>query len=633
MEPMKAVIDYGPQIEAAMQHVLDVMSKRVGPEDLHRLQQAYEFARKAHAPQKRKSGEPYILHPIAVATIAAEELSLDTDSVMCALLHDVVEDTEYTTEDIKERFGENVAYLVGVVTKQKKVQYKMSKQVDNYEQLLDSIQFDIRALMVKIADRLHNMRTLQSMREDKQMKIAGETDYFYAPLANRLGLYDVKTDLENLSFKFRCPMEYGSLAAQLTEDAVSNDKRLLLFCSEIEEILKSNNIRAKAEIFYRKPFSIWRKMKDLGKDFKHIDNKYYIRVTYTKENDSLSDKNICLKIYSLLTDMFKEKPQSFNNQIDQAKENSYQSLNVMLLSEKGIWEDVQICSKRMVEISKLGCMAELGESNVKDWMERFKLVLKEIAKESTTGTFIESVVTNLYYDDIMVFTPKGKAIVLPKGATAIDFAFELHTELGLHAKYARINGKLLSVKTPLKRGDCIEIGVDKDAITARPDWQSSTCTFKAKHELRRLFTDSTFTTIQYNRCPQCNPIPGGDLIGIKGANNRVVIHRRSCADAIHLASKQGDSIINIDADFKRDDDITYPVTLSIKAVDRFHFLMDILNAITRELHLSIDSLKTTTKDYIVDLTVTYMVHDIKELLFSLNRLYEVPGVEEIHQLS
>jgi GTP pyrophosphokinase len=374
-------------------------------------------------------------------------------------------------------------------------------------------------------------------------------------------------------------------------------------------------------------------MKDLGKDFKHIDNKYYIRVTYTKKDDSVSDKNICLKIYSLLTDTFKEKPQSFNNQIDQAKENSYQSLNVMLLSEEGIWEDVQICSKRMVEISKLGCMAELGESNVKDWMERFKMVLKEIARESITGTFIESVVTNLYYDDIMVFTPKGKAIVLPKGATAIDFAFELHTQLGLHAKYARINGKLSSVKTPLKRGDCIEIGVDTDVITARPDWQDSTCTFKAKHELRRLFTDSTFTTIQYNRCPLCNPIPGGDLIGIKDANNRVVIHRRSCADAIHLASKQGDSIINIDADFKRNDDITYPVTLSIKAVDRFHFLMDILNAITRELHLSIDSLKTTTKDYIVDLTVTYLVHDIKELLFSLNRLYEVPGVEEIHQLS
>jgi GTP pyrophosphokinase len=609
------------------------MSKRVKPEDLQRLQQAYELARKAHAPQKRKSGEPYILHPIAVATIAAEELSLDTDSVMCALLHDVVEDTEYTTEDIKEQFGENVAYLVGVVTKQKKVQYKMSKQVDNYEQLLDSIQSDIRALMVKIADRLHNMRTLQSMREDKQMKIAGETDYFYAPLANRLGLYDVKTDLENLSFKFRCPMEYGSLAAQLTEEAVSNDKRLTLFCTEIEKILQSNHITARAEVFYRKPFSIWRKMKDLGKDFKHIDNKYYIRVTYTKKDDSMSDKNICLKIYSLLTDTFKEKPQSFNNQIDQAKENSYQSLNVMLLSEEGIWEDVQICSQRMVEISKLGCMAELGESNVKDWMERFKMVLKEIAKESITGTFIESVVTNLYYDDIMVFTPKGKAIVLPKGATAIDFAFELHTELGLHAKYAHINGKLASVKTPLKRGDCIEIGTDDENITARPDWQDSTCTFKAKHELRRLFTARTLTTVQYNLCPLCNPIPGGDLIGIKDANNRVVIHRRSCSDAIHLASKQGDSILNIDDEFKRDDEITYPVTLSIKAVDRFHFLMDILNAITRELHLSIDSLKTTTKDYIVDLTVTYMVHDVKELLFSLNRLYEVPGVEEIHQLN
>ena len=357
--------EYFALIEKHSKHVFDVMRER-GTSDVNmrRLHDALMFAGEAHKKQKRNTGAPYIIHPISVATIAAEELKLDVNSVICAFLHDVVEDTKHTVKEIRERFGDDVAFLVNVVTKKKRSHYDMSKQVDNYKQLLDSLDYDIRALMVKIADRLHNMRTLSSMSPDKQMKIAGETDYFYAPLANRLGLFNVKTDLENLAFKYRCAKEYNDLETAIAIDEEQNRDRLHVFCSTIEEKLRMNDVWAKAEVYYRKPYSIYRKMKSQGKDFMHIDNRYYVRVTFTHCGEVLSEKNVCLLIYSLLTDIYKEKPLSFVNQIDQQKENSYQSLNLMLLSEEGVWEDVQICSDRMVEASKLGCMAERDESNV-----------------------------------------------------------------------------------------------------------------------------------------------------------------------------------------------------------------------------------------------------------------------------
>ena len=620
--------EYAALVEARAKHVLDVMLQRGTSEsEMARMKDALEFAKDAHKLQRRKTGAPYIVHPIAVANIAAEELKLDVNSVICAFLHDVVEDTDHTLDEIRERFGDDVAFLVDVVTKKKRNQYKMSKQVDNYKQLLDSLNYDIRALMVKIADRLHNMRTLSSMRPDKQMKIAGETDYFYAPLANRLGLFDVKTDLENLAFKYRCEGEYAGIENQLQEDIESNKERLKVFCTNIEEALKSHDIWANAEVYYRKPYSLYRKMKAQGKDFKHIDNRYYVRVTYTHCGEMLSEKNICLLIYSILTDIYKEKPQSFLNQIDQQKENSYQSLNLMLLSEEGVWEDVQICSERMVEASKIGCMAERDESNVGEWMDRFKTILHEIADQSQESSFMEGVVTSLYYDDVMVFTPNGRAVVLPKGATAIDFAFELHTEIGLHAKYARINGKLSSVKTVLKRGDCVEIGLD-DAVMAKNDWKDFTSTYKAKRALRNNLPDHPH--LHFIRCPHCNPIPGGEIIGFKHEDESITVHRRSCPDAIHEASSHSDRIVTVD--FAPDDEMVYPVTVRIHAIDRYHFLMDVIDCISEELHLGIDSLHTTTTDNIVDCTIEFFVHCVSELVTVLQRLYDIEGVDEVHQV-
>ena len=242
-------MDYDKIVNDLAQQVFDAVRPRITDEDYHRVQEAFALAKKAHAPQKRKSGEPYILHPIAVALIAAKELQLDANTVITAFLHDVVEDTPYTVEDIRKIFGNDVAGLVNVVTKKKKETYQTTKQVDNYQQILDSLHYDIRAVMVKISDRLHNMRTLQSMRPDKQMKIAGETDCFYAPLANRLGLFEVKSDLENLSFKYRCGIEYGDIERWIKEDEQNNQERLKIFCKDVLGTLKDHGIQCKVEMF------------------------------------------------------------------------------------------------------------------------------------------------------------------------------------------------------------------------------------------------------------------------------------------------------------------------------------------------------------------------------------------------
>ena len=256
--------DYDMMIMEKAQVVFMEMEKRVPAEDVERIRAAFELAREAHAAQKRKSGDPYIIHPIAVATIVAIELKLGANPVIAAFLHDVVEDTAYTIDDIRQRFGDDVAFLVSVVTKKSTGNYEISKQVDNYKQMLNSIHYDIRALLVKLADRLHNMRTLSSMRPDKQMKIAGETDFFYAPLANRLGLYNVKIELENLSFRYRCPHEYELITSLIQKDQESHQERLDIFTARIREALANDGIKVLVRTIYRAPYSIWRKMRKSG---------------------------------------------------------------------------------------------------------------------------------------------------------------------------------------------------------------------------------------------------------------------------------------------------------------------------------------------------------------------------------
>ena len=271
------------KIDNEVQELLTRLSRRLSAEDVERIELAYRLAREAHMEQKRKSGEPYIMHPVAVAKIVAEELRLGANPIIAAFLHDVVEDTPYTIEDIRERFGDDVAFLVDVVTKKKKKPALSpagsSSQIDNYKQMLNSLHYDIRALLIKLSDRLHNMRTLSSMRPDKQMKIAGETDYFYAPLAHRLGLYYIKREMENLSFRYRCPRDYAYIDECLAKELKEREAGLKSFMFEIERLLENNDIfMARTEVYSRGPYSAWRKMHSTGCDFKHVEGKYYIRI-------------------------------------------------------------------------------------------------------------------------------------------------------------------------------------------------------------------------------------------------------------------------------------------------------------------------------------------------------------------
>lgn len=614
---------YEEKIQASVESIFTMLAKRLDEEQMKMVRAAYNFAAVAHKDQKRKTGEPYIIHPIAVARIVAEEMGLGANPVMAAFLHDVIEDCPYTIDDIRERFGDDVAFLVGVVTKQKKAKYDKSKQVDNFRQILSSVQFDVRAILVKLADRLHNMRTLSSMRPDKQMKIASETDYFYAPLANRLGLYNVKTELENLSFRYRCPREYDKLEKQLAELQLAEKDDVDAFVAKAQEILAANDIEARIELRMRSPYSIWRKMQAHGCDFHHVDGKHYLRIIYNADGLH-EEKKMSLHIYSVLSDNFKERPCSVVNYINAPKENGYQSFHVKVLNTQGTWEEIHISSERMIRNNRFGCTAERTEENVKAWLEKFKEVLKDIAFHTNEMDYMDGVTASFYYDNIIAFTPKGRCIVLPKDATALDFAFEIHTQVGLHAVYARVNGKLSSVKTVLHRGDCVEIGTADDAMP-EADWLCHVLTYKAKRSLGSFFANRP--VMEYKRCTCCHPLPGDEVIGFKGADGKITLHKRNCPSAIRLASEQGDSIVAVN--FEEDDRFLFPVRICIRGVDRHHLLSDVVACVTEKQNLSISKLVTETKDRIVETTVDFEVHSAEELQQAIDSISEINNVDEV----
>lgn len=621
--------DYNRKIQERADHVFEVMAKRVSAEDMEHIHAAFELAREAHAPQKRKTGEPYILHPIAVANIAAEELMLGANPVIACFLHDVVEDTPYTIEDIRKRFGDDVAFLVKVVTKNPTHDYELSKQLDNYRQLLNSMQYDIRAILVKLADRLHNMRTLASMKPEKQMKIAGETDYFYAPLANRLGLYNIKTELENLSFRFRCPDEYEEISSLIARHVEANKENLGTFRSQIAETLSAAGIKARVYVDYRRPFSLWRKMKKYGDDFNHLKYRHFVEVVFDETQTALSEKEMAMKIYCILTDRFKEKHCSMSNYIDAPKENGYQSIHVKLLPDFGRWQEVHISSEAMIRQSQLGCVAERNETNIQMWIEKFRTVLHDtISGPKRNERYMEDIITAFYNDDIQVFTPKGKKIILPQNATVIDFAYEVHTELGDHAKYARINGRLEPVNTTLRRGDVVEIFTAPDCHPEQ-DWGTFAHTFKARRAIQRYLESAPEST--YCRCSECNPIPGEEVIGIRNHfdPDLITVHKRDCRHAISLASSYGDDVVSVD--FKADETL-YPVTLRVRAVDRRHLFIDLVDCITNTFHLSMESFNTKTDRSIVICKIRFGVHSYNELKTIINHISTIDGVDEVRRL-
>lgn len=615
-------------IRKAFDELMIALPESFGAGEKSLVENAFKFARKAHDGQFRKSGLPYILHPLAVAMIVVTEMrQKDAAIVAAALLHDVVEDTVYSIWDIKDNFGDDVSFLVAAVTKPNK------EQVDNFKHILSSVHGDVRVLILKLSDRLHNMRTLSSLKPQKMWKVASETQGFYAPLAGRLGLYRIKAELENLAFQYLNPHEYAHLERLLAEDKERTRKTVESFmydCLHTVGTVFSGAVGF--DIRYRQPYSVYRDMMELGCDFYHVPFKHYIRAVYDMEdiedetswsNWEFTEEQVAMTIYSTLAAKYSEQPGSMVNFINSPKINGYRALHFRLLNPYGSIEEFHVASEDMREQSYYGCIVESKEQ----WMKRLTALLDELAKDPEN--MMQSIRDVLSNEFIVVYTPKVKAITLPKGATALDFAYEVHTEIGNHAKCARINGHLASIGTVLHRGDSVEIITDDDI---RPEfgWVEYAVTYKAKRCIHEFFKRSPAPI--YSLCPHCHPLPDStELIGFDDGNGKITVHNRNCPEAIHSACENGSKIVAVE--FPAEAGRLYPVKLQISGIDRYHLLQDILDCIVEDFHLSLSGLNTQTKNHIVSCTIDFAVHSATELDGAVAKIMAIEGVEEVNSLS
>ncbi|MBT3570862.1 MAG: bifunctional (p)ppGpp synthetase/guanosine-3',5'-bis(diphosphate) 3'-pyrophosphohydrolase [Flavobacteriales bacterium] len=455
--------------------------------DKKEIRKAFDLAVEAHKTQRRKSGEPYIYHPIAVAHIAAKEIGLGTTSIICALLHDVVEDTDYSLKDIEKLFGEKVSKIIDGLTKIQDVFDKnVSMQAENFRKMLLTLSDDVRVILIKLADRLHNMRTLDAMKKPKQLKIASETLYLYAPLAHRLGLYAIKTELEDLGLKFTKPEVYKAIAEGLQVTKEERNKYITKFCKPIRNKLKENELYCSIKGRPKSIFSIRHKMVNKGVNFDNIFDKFAIRIIV--ESSLENEKSDCWKIYSIVTDFYKPNPDRLRDWVSTPKANGYESLHTTVMGDDGKWVEVQIRSKRMDDIAEKGYAAHWKykqegskENSLDVWINNIRELLEN--PESNALDFIDDFKLNLYAGEIYVFTPNGELKTLPKKATALDFAFSIHTDVGLKCMGVKVNGKLVSLSHQLGSGDQVEVITSKKQ-RPRKDWLRFVITSRAKSKIK-----------------------------------------------------------------------------------------------------------------------------------------------------
>ncbi|MEG2164137.1 MAG: RelA/SpoT family protein [Bacteroidales bacterium] len=457
------------------------------------IERAYKFAKEAHHGILRQSGEPYILHPIAVARIACKEIGLGSTSICAALLHDVVEDTEYTIEDIESLFGKKIAQLVDGLTKIAGGIFgdKASEQAENFRKLLITMSEDIRVILIKMADRLHNMRTLNSLPQSKQYKIAGETLYIYAPLAHRLGLFSIKSELEDLSFKYENPKLYNEISREIAESESIRQKAFESFSLPIIQKMDERGIRYEIKARIKSIYSIWKKMDTKHIPFEEVYDLYAVRIIFEPKRDE-DEKRECWEIYSIITEIYRLHPDRIRDWISRPKANGYQALHVTVMGNDGNWIEVQIRSKKMDEIAERGFAAHwkykngeapdcnYEESELDIWLKTIKEILE--SPEPNALDFLDTIKLNLYASEIFVFTPKGEIKTLPKDASALDFAFTLHSDVGYHCIAAKVNHKLVPLSQKLQSGDQVEILTSKSQ-RPKQEWMNFITTAKSKTRL------------------------------------------------------------------------------------------------------------------------------------------------------
>lgn len=521
------------------------------------IRRAFEFANEAHMGVRRKSGEPYILHPIAVARIVAHEIGLGAKSISSALLHDVVEDTEFTIEDIEHRFGPKIAYLVDGLTKMSGVfDQNASLQAENFRKMLLTITDDIRVIIIKLADRLHNMRTLDSMPPHKQMKIASETIYLFAPLAHRLGLYAIKTELEDLSLKYRFPEAYNSIQKRIEETETTRYELIQQFTHPILEKLQESNIIFDMNSRMKSVYSIWRKMQVKKVSFEEIYDLFAIRIVFTP-SPGIPERAQCWHIYSIITEIYKPKPDRLRDWVSTPKANGYEALHCTVMGPLGTWVEVQIRSERMNDIAERGFAAHWKyksgdqtaaerESELDKWIRRIRELLED--PKSDAIEFLEDFKLNLFGAEIVLFTPKGMEKVMPQGTTALDFAYEIHSEIGNHAIGAKVNHKLVPLNHTLNSGDQVEI-LTANNQKPQSEWLNFATTAKAKSYIK-----SSIKSEVKNRIAKGKEILATRLQELGLTPNSRVLNKLLPAYNVQskeeFYSKIGAGIINID-DFKK----------------------------------------------------------------------------------
>jgi GTP pyrophosphokinase len=460
-------------------------------EDKKKIRKAFNIAVEAHKDMRRKSGEPYIYHPIDVARIAAKEIGLSTTSIICSLLHDVVEDTDYTLEDIERLFDSKVARIIDGLTKISEVyDQNVSMQAENFRKMLLTLSDDIRVILIKLADRLHNMRTLASMPKHKQLKIASETLYLYAPLAHRLGLYAIKTELEDLGLKYTKSEIYKAISEKLAQSKAARVRYINKFVQPIKEELNNQSFNYSIKGRPKSIFSIRSKMIKQGVEFEEVFDKFAIRIIVksTKENE----KADCWRIYSIVTDFYKPNPDRLRDWISTPKANGYESLHTTVMGPNGKWVEVQIRTERMDDIAEKGFAAHWKyknsskESNLDNWINRIRELLE--SPNANAIDFVDDFKMNLFSEEIFIFTPNGDLKTLPKDATPIDFAYEIHTEVGSRCLGAKVNGKLVPFSHSLKSGDQVEI-ITSNKQSPKEDWLSFVKTSRAKSKIKNALKE------------------------------------------------------------------------------------------------------------------------------------------------
>jgi len=708
------------------------------------IKKAFDLANEAHKNMRRRSGDPYILHPIAVAKIVTHEIGLGAKSVACALMHDVVEDTDYTLEDIENHFGKKIASIIDGLTKIAGVfDNKSSLQAENFRKMLLTLSDDVRVIIIKLADRLHNMRTLDSMPPNKQMKVAGETVYLYAPLAHRLGLYAIKTELEDLSLKYHHPEVYTEIQNKIRDNEKRRVTMINRFSLPIIEKLESNKYKFDINGRPKSIASIWNKMQRKGVPFEEVYDLMAIRIIFEPKKN-VPEKTQCWSIYSMITDIYMPKPDRIRDWVSTPKANGYEALHVTFMGPHGKWVEVQIRTNRMEEIAERGYAAHWkyknsgsGEGELDKWIKKIRELLENPL--SNALEFLDEFKLNLFASEILVFTPKGQIKSLPKNASALDFAYEIHTEIGNKAIGAKVNYKLVALSHTLNSGDQVEI-LTSDKQTPHREWLDYVITAKAKSSIKNSLKSETKNRIEqgkkileeklkeFNLMPSsrvfkklipeyeviskdelyskiglglitlddlkkvlrkktknkwirywelqfgksstekeepveeippkeqkfdyktplilreniddaettytlatcCNPIPGDDVVGYRNPNDKIIIHRSKCPNAIKLMSREGNRIVT--AKWTTHKILSFLASIRVMGIDRIGMINEITNVISKELSVNMRTVNIEVHDGIFDGTLDLYVHSTKDLNNLIMNLIKIKGVDSVKRI-